>query len=181
VAFREDPTLAGRLEGTLEGSWRGVESMAGGHDALGAHEGYAAAVGAIFRHYDAAASAVGELLGARMHRLAVKRLIILLAVALTTVVVVYLWIGFYAAVKRAVTGLERVTRRMLTGEFSAPVLVDGRDELRQVADSFNTVAARLRTEWQRAQDESARAAEPPSPRPATRRKRRRAPSPTSSP
>src|SRR5215472_3681506 len=126
VAFREDPALPGRLEGTLEGSWRGVESMdaivgAGGHDPRGAYEGYAAAVGAVFRHYDAAASALGELLRARMHRLAVKRLILLLAVAFT------------------------------------PVLVDGRDELRQVVDSFNTVAARLRTEWQRAQDESARA------------------------
>ena len=162
VAFREDPALPGRLESTLEGSWRGVESMdaivsAGGHDAREAYEGYAATVGAVFRHYDAAASALGELLRARMHRLAVKRLILLLAVAFTTVVVVYLWIGFYAAVKRAVRGLERVTRRMLTGEFSGPVHVDGRDELRQVVDSFNTVAARLRTEWQRAQDESARA------------------------
>src|SRR5215813_8402950 len=46
VAFREDPALPGRLESTLEGSWRGVESMdaivaAGGHDARGAYEGYA--------------------------------------------------------------------------------------------------------------------------------------------
>src|SRR5262249_13110966 len=128
-----------------------------GHDAREAYEGYVAAVGAVFRHYDVAASALGELLRARMHRLAVKRLILLLAVAFATVVVVYLWIGFYAAVKRAVRGLERVTRRMLTGEFSGPVLVDGRDELRQVVDSFNTVAGRLHTEWQRAQDESARA------------------------
>jgi len=162
VAFREDPTLPARLESTLEGSWRGVESMdaivsAGGQNAREAYEGYAAAVGAIFRHYDAAASALGDLLRARMHRLAVKRLIILLAVAFTTVVVVYLWIGFYASVKRAVRGLERVTKRMLTGEFSGPVLVEGRDELRQVVDSFNSVAGRLRTEWQRAQDESARA------------------------
>jgi signal transduction histidine kinase/HPt (histidine-containing phosphotransfer) domain-containing protein/ActR/RegA family two-component response regulator len=162
VAFREDPTLRGRLEGTLDGSWRGVESVdaivgAGGQNARGAYEGYAAAVGAVFRHYDAAASALDDLLRARMHRLALKRLIILLAVAFTTVVVVYLWVGFYASVKRAVRGLERVTKRMLTGEFSRPVLVEGRDELRQVVDSFNTVAGRLRTEWQRAQDESARA------------------------
>src|SRR4029453_19101921 len=69
----------------------------------------------------------------------------------------YFWIGFYAAVKRAVTSLDGVTQRMLTGEFGAPVPVEGRDELRQVVDSFNTVAGRLRTEWQRAQDESARA------------------------
>src|SRR5262249_5460198 len=67
VAFREDSTLSGRLESTLEGSWRGLESLdaivgAGGHDARGAYEGYAAAVGAVFRHYDAAASVLGELL-----------------------------------------------------------------------------------------------------------------------
>src|SRR5262249_39818576 len=48
-------------------------------------------------------------------------------------------------------------QRMLTGHFPGEVVVESRDELRDVVHSFNTVADRLRTEWQRAQDESARA------------------------
>jgi signal transduction histidine kinase/DNA-binding response OmpR family regulator len=162
VAFGEDPALRPRLEGPLEASWKAVDTLGqlvhgGGREPREAYEAYAKAVGSVFRHHDAASSALEALLGARMHRLAVKRLVILLAVALIVIGVVYLWIGFYATVKRAVRALDRVTRRMLTGEFTGPVLMEGRDELRQVVDSFNTVAGRLRTEWQRAQDESARA------------------------
>ena len=71
--------------------------------------------------------------------------------------VAYLWIGFYVAVRRAVRALDRTSQRMLTGEFPGDVVVESRDELRDVVQSFNTVADRLRTEWQRAQDESARA------------------------
>ena len=162
VAFREDPALRSKLEGTLEASWRGVDALGvlvngGGRDATEAYDGYVGGVGAVFRHYDAAAAALDGLLQARMHRLAVKRLVLLLAVAVTMIVVVYLWVGFYAAVKRAVSALDGVTKRMLTGEFTGPVVVEGRDELRHVVDSFNSVAGRLRTEWQRAQDESERA------------------------
>ena len=162
VAFREDPALRSKLEGTLEASWKGVDAIgalvkSGGRDAAEAYEGYVGGVGAVFRHYDAAASALDGLLHARMHRIAVKRLVLLLAVAVTMIVVVYLWVGFYAAVKRAVSALDGVTKRMLTGEFTGPVMVEGRDELRQVVDSFNSIAGRLRTEWQRAQDESGRA------------------------
>ena len=69
----------------------------------------------------------------------------------------YLWIGFYVAVRRAVRALDRTSQRMLTGQFPGDVVVESRDELRDVVQSFNTVADRLRTEWQRAQDESARA------------------------
>jgi TMAO reductase system sensor TorS len=72
-------------------------------------------------------------------------------------VVAYLWLGFYVAVRRAVRALDRTSQRMLTGEFPGEVVVQSRDELRDVVHSFNTVADRLRTEWQRAQDESARA------------------------
>src|SRR5262249_3514093 len=164
VAFRENTTLPPRLEGTLGAVWEAVDgivaivSASGSKDAsvgMGARETYdryVAAVGAVDRHFDAAAAALDDLLRARVHRIAVRRLVLLLVVALTVLGVAYLWMGFYAAVRRAVTSLDGVTRRMLTGEFSEPVVVEGRDELRQVVDSFNTVAGRLHTEWQRAQD-----------------------------
>jgi len=170
VAFRENPALRQKLEGTLGPVWAAVDNVGALVTTSGtksppafevgageAYERHAGAMAAIFRHHDAAAAALDGLLRARMHRLAVKRLVLLAVVAAALLVVAYLWVGFYAAVKRAVSALDGVTKRMLTGEFSGPVVVEGRDELRQVVDSFNTVAGRLRTEWQRAQDESARA------------------------
>jgi signal transduction histidine kinase/DNA-binding NarL/FixJ family response regulator len=169
VAFRENPDLRSRLEGSLATIWGavdGVNSLVSADGTkrarpeVGAAEVYqrqAGVVAAVFRHQDAAASNLDALLRARMDRLALKRLGLLTVVVVTMLGVAYLWVGFYASVRRAVTSLDGVTKRMLTGEFTGPVVVEGRDELRQVVDSFNTVAGRLRTEWQRAQDESARA------------------------
>jgi signal transduction histidine kinase/DNA-binding response OmpR family regulator len=169
VAFRENPILRPQLETSLGAVWEAVDGINALVSAAGTKrltpelgagevfERHANAVAAVFRHYDAAADALSALLSARMNRLGAKRLLLLSVVVVAMLGVAYLWIGFYAAVKRAVTSLDGVTQRMLTGEFSAPVPVEGRDELRQVVDSFNTVAGRLRTEWQRAQDESARA------------------------
>jgi signal transduction histidine kinase/CheY-like chemotaxis protein len=118
---------------------------------------YTRALGAVFAHHDAAARALDERLAARISRLSMRRTALLVLVALAMTLVAYLWVSFYVAVKRAVSALAGVSRRMITGDFSAPIAVDSRDELRQVVDSFNTVAERLRTEWARAQEESARA------------------------
>jgi TMAO reductase system sensor TorS len=61
------------------------------------------------------------------------------------------------SVRRAVEALDDVSHRMLSGDFTVPVSIDCRDELRQVVESFNRIATRLRREWARAQEESARA------------------------
>ncbi len=172
VAFRENPALRPLLESKLTASWGAVDAIGGMVNAGGssgttdgllllapdeAIQRYAEAQQTVFDHYDAAATALDELLRIRMRGLATKRLLLSLVVAVTVIVVVYLWWGFYAAVRRAVIALDRVSKRMLTGEFTGPVVVESRDELHQVVDSFNDVAARLRSEWQRAQDEAARA------------------------
>ena len=169
VAFRVNPTLRARLEAPLGATWGAVDTVgalmrtagssraAADVGATEAYERYAVALDAVFRHHDAAAPALDALLRARMHGLAVKRAVLLGVVVLSMLVVAYLWVGFYTSVRRAVTSLDDVSRRMLTGEFAGPVTVEGRDELRQVVESFNSVAAGLRREWQRAQDESARA------------------------
>ena len=121
------------------------------------YERYARAVGAVFRHDAAASSTLDTLLQARMRGLVITRRLLLSFVVVTLSLVAYLWIGFYVAVRRAVRALDRTSQRMLTGDFPGDVVVESRDELRDVVQSFNTVADRLRTEWQRAQDESARA------------------------
>ncbi len=172
VAFRANPKLRPRLETRLAQSWRALDTIGGMVDGEmpeavsavadrplpgAADDRHAAAMTAIFAHHETVVAALDDLLRARLGGIVAKRRLLLLIVAASMITVAYLWVGFYAAVKRAVTALERVSKRMLTGEFTGPVVVATQDELHRVVDSFNRVAARLRTEWQRAQDESTRA------------------------
>src|SRR5262249_8200564 len=90
------------------------------------------------------------LLAARMSRLAARRRSLLLLVAATIAVVAYLWAAFYAGVQQAVIRLDRVSRRMLTGDFTRRVVLNTSHELHQVVASFSSIAARCRMEWERA-------------------------------
>ena len=170
AAFKANPAVRQALEKELDGSWQAFDALAelttaraGGAsplpnlDAGAVYERYARAVGAVFRHDAVATSTLDTLLQSRMHALVIKRRLLLSFVVATLLLVAYLWLGFYLAVRRAVRALHRTSQRMLTGEFPGEVVVESRDELRDVVHSFNTVADQLRTEWQRAQDESARA------------------------
>ena len=172
VAFKANPAVRRALENELRASWEAVDAIgelvagrSGGGtpppdlSASAVYERYARAVGAVFRHDAAATTTLDMLLQARMRGLVVKRRLLLSFVVVTLLLVAYLWAGFYMSVRRAVRALDRTSHRMLTGHFPGDVVVESRDELRDVVHSFNTVADRLRTEWQRAQDESARARE----------------------
>jgi signal transduction histidine kinase len=148
-----------------------IDGLPADLSASAVYDRYTRAVGAVFRHHAAVASTLDKLLQARMHALVVRRRLLLGFVVVTLLLVAYLWMGFYLAVRRAVRALDRTSQRMLTGEFPGGVVVESRDELREVVHSFNTVADRLRTEWQRAQDEA----------PAPVWPRRRWPRPVTSP
>jgi signal transduction histidine kinase/DNA-binding response OmpR family regulator len=167
TAFREDAALRA-LEPMLERSWMAVDDLArlataarlapGGTPSdsglpttSNALERHGQAVAAIFAHYDRAATALDQTLVRRIGRLAARRALLLTVAIVAMALVAYLWCAFYVAVRRAVTALESVTGRMLSGDFGDRVPVSGRDELRQVVESFNTVAAQLRGEWQRAE------------------------------
>lgn len=69
----------------------------------------------------------------------------------------YLLIGFYVSLRHTIQRLSEVSVRMTGGEVAAAFQIDTRDELGQVAIAFNTVAARLHSEWVQARSESARA------------------------
>jgi signal transduction histidine kinase/DNA-binding response OmpR family regulator len=156
VAFGANPRLASTLEPQLTASMTAVNTLAtvvegadaGGADAVSART--AAALHAVFAHHEAAAVALDGLLAARMQRLVHRRTSLLLLVAAVLAVVAYLWAAFYGGVLQAVTRLDRASRRMLTGDFRRRVVLDSRDELHQVIESFNRIAARLRAEWERA-------------------------------
>ena len=74
--------------------------------------------------------------------------------------VAYLYTAFYLTVMRMVSSLEAAAKRMSRGDMSdsALLVLESRDELAQVARSFNTVASRLYREWKQAQEEKERVA-----------------------
>ncbi|HEU4368359.1 MAG TPA: ATP-binding protein [Methylomirabilota bacterium] len=157
VAFRENPGLRSALEPRLTASWGAVATMLGlaGGEGAGATtppvpprlddvlDRHTRSLGAIFAHHDAATRALDRLLADRMHDLTARRTHLLVFLAVPLAIVVYLWIGFYVAVRRAVSALDDVSRRMSTGEVTGPVALESRDEMRQVVESFNSVAASL--------------------------------------
>jgi signal transduction histidine kinase/HPt (histidine-containing phosphotransfer) domain-containing protein/ActR/RegA family two-component response regulator len=155
VAFRENPALRPTLEPHLTASWAVVASVleptasegaarartgAPADDAL---DRYPRGLGTVFAHHDAAAAALDTLLVERMHGLRARRALLLVCLAVPMALVAYLWVGFYVAVRRAVSTLDDVSRRMSTGEVTGPVVLESRDEMRQVVESFNSVAASL--------------------------------------
>ncbi|MEP7284396.1 MAG: response regulator [Chloroflexota bacterium] len=56
---------------------------------------------------------------------------------------VYLFEGFFISVKNAIKGLDQASKRMVSGEMNGAFALDNRDELAQVATSFNNIATEL--------------------------------------
>jgi signal transduction histidine kinase/DNA-binding NarL/FixJ family response regulator len=140
VVFRENPTLRPRLEPTLDGLLAAFTRVAAGDTtpAASAH-----ALAALFEHQRVAAAALDDLLEARIDGFARRRTLLLAVVVAALAAVSYLWAGFYVGVLRAVRALDRVSQRMRDGDRSGLAALETRDELRQVVDSFNRVAAEL--------------------------------------
>jgi signal transduction histidine kinase/DNA-binding response OmpR family regulator/HAMP domain-containing protein len=97
------------------------------------------------------------LLQARIAGFSRKKHLVETFAILALLLVAYLLSAFYSDVMRTVHRLEAATQRMVSGEMDERLTLETRDEMGQVAKSFNTIAARLRTEWAQAQEESARA------------------------
>jgi signal transduction histidine kinase/DNA-binding NarL/FixJ family response regulator len=158
VAFRTTPELRRDVEPALMATWTAVERLAAlarqtdsvpplEEIVLRHDEG----VAAVWAHYDRAAAALERHLRGRIDSLETHRALLLGLVAGVVAVVIYLWLGFYVSLRRAVHALEGSARGMQSGDFGAPVRVEGQDELTRVVHAFNTVAQRLREEWRRAE------------------------------
>ncbi len=97
------------------------------------------------------------LLQARIDNFTWRRAAVTVFVGLILALVAYLFIAFYAAVMGTVRSLGETTQRMIGGQIDERFSVETRDELGNVAGSFNAIADRMRTEWAQARAESARA------------------------
>lgn len=76
---------------------------------------------------------------------------------IAAVIALYLLIGLYSGLMYVIGALGDAAKRMNSGEVDHTVTWSTRDEMGRVVTSFNTIAARLRTEWSQARTESERA------------------------
>jgi signal transduction histidine kinase/CheY-like chemotaxis protein/HPt (histidine-containing phosphotransfer) domain-containing protein len=140
VALRENPALRPHLEPTglpLRAAFTAVAAGDTGGEAT------RRALLALFAHERAVSTALDGLLAARIDGLAWRRGWLLTIVATALVLVAWLYAGFYVGVLRAVRALDRVSQRMRSGDYTARVDLETRDELSQVVESFHRVAAQL--------------------------------------
>src|SRR5208337_3439866 len=67
----------------------------------------------------------------------------------------YLLVAFYFGVMSTVSRLRQAAERMLSGSVEQVITLETRDELGQVATSFNSIAIRLHAEWALAREAEA--------------------------
>ncbi len=118
------------------------------------------ALQASFALWDVAALELEGLLRTRMARFEGERNLSILMVVLGVALVAYLWVAFYESVMHTVTQFKAAADRLTRADtltHDDNVVLNARDELGEVASSFNAIAARLRDEWQQAREESQRA------------------------
>jgi PAS domain S-box-containing protein len=98
---------------------------------------------ASFGLWDRAVDTLDDLLQARIAGSNQKKNLVVVVTVLVLALVLYLWVAFYVAVKRTVARLDLASRRMLHGDMAEAIQLDSRDELADVARSFNTIASAL--------------------------------------
>ncbi len=101
-------------------------------------------IGQVFKFYDLLLPELDTLLDARIERFKMKRALYLSFVAVMLVLAFYLYAAFYASVTRVVKSLNVATAGMADGRLDVHAEVLGKDELAQVAVSFNAMVESVR-------------------------------------
>ncbi|MEO8609650.1 MAG: response regulator [Chloroflexota bacterium] len=93
--------------------------------------------------YDVATPNLNDLLQARIDRFTARRNLVIVVALLSLAATIYLFVGFYQAVIDAIHSLDRASQRMIKGDMGAEFQIASKDELSQVAISFNNIATEL--------------------------------------
>lgn len=93
--------------------------------------------------WDRATDELDNLLRHRIDDYNFRKALSLLFTFAVLLLVFYLLEGFYRAIIRTVNNLEAASRRMVSGNTQEKVNLDNRDELGQVANSFNKIATAM--------------------------------------
>ena len=93
--------------------------------------------------YDVATPNLNDLIQARIDRFVARRNIVIIVALISLAATIYLFVGFYQAVIDAIHSLDRASQRMIKGDMGAEFQINSKDELSQVAISFNSIATEL--------------------------------------
>ncbi|HJV49941.1 MAG TPA: methyl-accepting chemotaxis protein [Noviherbaspirillum sp.] len=94
---------------------------------------------------DASAAALDTILQQRIELYAARRNMIVLAVAATLAIALYLLAGFYASFSRGVATLEQAVERAASGDLATCVSSRATDEIGRLVNAFGNMNARLAT------------------------------------
>ncbi len=97
----------------------------------------------IYSFYTKVSAELDDLLVARINKFYVRRNWVSVFTFIVLIATVYLMVGFYLAVKETIAGLDAATQRMVKGDMNYRFIPTSRDELAQVAVSFNNIASEL--------------------------------------
>jgi signal transduction histidine kinase/CheY-like chemotaxis protein len=102
-----------------------------------------AAVDSTFSFYTLLTPKENDLLQIRIDKNVAQRNGVVVISLAALAIAIYLFNAFYWAVRGAITNLEIASHRMVTGHMEEELVLENRDELAQVAISFNNIAREL--------------------------------------
>lgn len=98
---------------------------------------------ASFGLWDQTSIQLDNVLNQRIGQAQNRRIFFISLITLLVLVAVYLFLGFYRAVMDTVRAFQQAAGSMLTSNTLSNVTIDTRDELGQVATSFNSIASAM--------------------------------------
>ncbi len=156
MAGSGNPALQKKISGDIERIQSSVNTFAGvmGHELINAEiisitsKDYfvqaTGVIGQVFKFYDFLLPELNTALETRIDKLKTRRVLYLSFVALMLALAFYLYAAFYVSVTHVVHSLNVAASGMADGRLDVVVAVEGRDELAQVAGSFNAMVGSLR-------------------------------------
>ncbi len=107
------------------------------------YTGSSATVDQVYTLYTKVSATLDDLIVARINRFDVRRNLVSVFTLIALGATLYLVVGFYLAVRETIAGLDVATQRMVKGDMNYRFSPTSRDELAQVAVSFNNIASEL--------------------------------------
>ncbi|MBI5929535.1 MAG: response regulator [Chloroflexi bacterium] len=101
------------------------------------------AINETFTFYTQVSPELDKLLQERIDEYAMRRNGVIASALIGLAIAIYLFVGFYLAVRKTIAALDYTSKRMVSGDTSDTLKLDNRDELAQVAISFNNIATEL--------------------------------------
>jgi len=158
-AFQTNPALEGQLDLRLDTNQQAINAFLGMLNTFiiePASSGETVALSTIspdvyflvstrgidssFALYDEVSLALDELLEIRIGGFVAQRQIVIVVALAALIGAVYLFAGFYLAVKRTISTLGQASKSMVSGHMTEALVLDNRDELAEVAIAFNNIA-----------------------------------------